>query len=85
MQHIKVVHLNIREYKCRICDTKFSNKPNLLEHIGIKHMGYKDGKEWRKPENVEARKSAAFHEAFEHCPDKEWRALYKQTNSKQTN
>lgn len=77
MEHIKIVHRKIKEFCCKVCESKFVNKTNLLEHIGIKHMGYSNAKEWRKPENAEARKSAVFHEAYEYRPDKEWEAMYK--------
>ena len=73
--HFKLKHLNIKEYRCKICDLKFSNTSNLKEHIGIRHLGYANGKEWRKPENKAVRIETANHEAYEYIQFK-WKDKY---------
>ena len=59
-------------FRCKICNTPFSNTGNLEEHIGIKHLGFKDGKDWRKnkPANKHLVKQ---HEAYEYTPYSEIR------------
>merc|ERR1719262_254456 len=66
--HIKAVHLKLKPYRCKICNIKFAHVCNLQEHIGLRHLGFKDTKEWRLPENKETRTSALKHEAFEFTP-----------------
>ena len=64
--HVKSAHLNIKEYRCKLCDAKFTNGGNLKEHIGIKHLSYANAKEWRKPENKSVRDKISEHEAYEY-------------------
>ena len=65
-RHIKAVHQEIREYRCRLCDKWFSNAGNLQEHIAVKHMGLK-AKDFRQ--NSEATRHLTLaHEAYEHNP-----------------
>ena len=66
--HIKTVHQKLRQYRCKVCNIFFSQGPNLAEHIGVKHMGYKSAKEWRSPENKYARQACSNHEAYEFIP-----------------
>ena len=72
LDHIKAVHRKIKEYRCKICDMKTSGKGILMEHIGIKHMGFQNAKEWRKPENFSVRQSATLHPAYEYVKDEAW-------------
>ena len=44
---MKIKHFKIKEHFCTVCNTGFGNNSNLLEHIAVKHMEFKDGKEWR--------------------------------------
>ena len=69
-RHVRTVHLKIKQYRCKICDTFFVEIGNLKEHIGIKHMGYANSKEWRRPENKDVRTSASSHPAYEFIPQK---------------
>jgi len=82
INHIKAVHRKVKEYGCKICHLRFNNKGNCKEHIGLKHMGFKDAKEWRLKENAEVRKSAETHQAYEYIPDQEWEEEYKQLMQK---
>ena len=63
--HVQTVHEKVRQYRCKICNVFFSQDPNLKEHIGVKHMGYKSAKEWRSPENKPTRQTVTKHEAYE--------------------
>ena len=54
-------------FRCTLCDTFFSNTGNLEEHIGIKHMGYKNSQEWRvAKKDVAVKQAAKNHEAYEY-------------------
>ena len=72
--HVRVVHLKIKQYRCKLCDTYYANTGNLEEHIGTKHLGFRNSKEWRR--NKAANKTAAkSHEAYEyvkHWQDADW-------------
>ena len=81
--HIKAVHLKIKEYRCTLCNVQYTHRCNLQEHIGLRHMGYKDAREWRRPENKEVRKSATQHEAFEYIPNEEWERSKKRRRIEQ--
>ena len=80
-RHILAVHKNVKEFKCKLCKTMYSTKPNAQEHIAIKHLGYKNGKEWRASrrdeEGMEVRKKAAQYVEFVPHVDKptthDWR------------
>ena len=80
--HYKAIHLKIREYRCKICDLKFGNTGNLKEHIGIKHLGYANAKEWRKSENKNVRDKVTKHEAYEYTPFK-WKDEYMKVDGEQ--
>ena len=76
LHHVKTLHQEIREYRCKLCDRWFKTNNNLLEHIGTKHMGL-TAKEYRShPEtpkhtrNGEYKRLAKNHEAFEYIPKK---------------
>ena len=73
-RHVKVVHEKIRQYRCRLCDIYFSIEPNLKEHIGVKHMGFKSGKQWREPANKETRMASIQHKAYQFIELKEAKA-----------
>ena len=66
--HVKIVHLKIKEARCTICNTLFGLKNNLDEHIAIKHMGFKDAKHWRRCKNNEEVERVRAHPAFEFMP-----------------
>ena len=80
--HYKAIHLKIREYRCKICDLKFGNTGNLKEHIGIKHLGYANAKEWRKSENKNVRDKVTKHEAYEYIPFK-WKDEYMKVDGEE--
>ena len=82
INHIKAVHRKVKEYGCKICQLRFNNIGNCKEHIGLKHMGFKDAKEWRLKENADIRKSAETHQAFEYVPDQEWQEEFKRLMQK---
>ena len=44
MEHIKVVHLQLKDYKCRYCGTAFPNNSKLAFHVKSVHMKMKDHK-----------------------------------------
>ena len=80
--HIDGVHLKIKRYRCKLCDIHFSSGGTLKEHIGLKHLNFKDAKEWRKPENKTIREETSKHEAWEFIPDThytrgEWYKIYQ--------
>jgi len=70
-RHIKVVHKGTKQYRCKICGTFYSKSTNLTEHIGLKHLNYKDSKTWRLPENRDVRHAAVRHDAFQFIPSGE--------------
>ena len=41
-EHIKAVHLKIKNYQCHQCDKAFSYRTHLLTHIKAKHDKIKD-------------------------------------------
>ena len=61
---------------------KFGNTGNLKEHIGIKHLGYANAKEWRKSENKNVRDKVTKHEAYEYIPFK-WKDEYMEVDGEE--
>ena len=84
--HVKVLHQEIREYKCKLCDKWFTLCGNLQEHIATKHMGL-TAKEFRNhPDKTrykkyqEHRQMVKNHEAFEYIPSKTLLEIAKELN-----
>ena len=58
-KHIEIAHLQIKRFRCKICNQYFSESSNLCYHVGRKHMNFTD------EEAKSKRNLARQHEAFE--------------------
>ena len=65
---MRIKHLQLKESRCVICNTLFVQPHNLIEHIAVKHMGFKDGKYWRKMKTKEDLERVKSHPAYEFIP-----------------
>ena len=65
---MRIKHLQLKESRCGICNTLFVQPHNLIEHIAVKHMGFKDGKYWRKMKTKEDLERVKSHPAYEFIP-----------------
>ena len=63
IKHIRVIHMNVKQFRCTLCNQSFQSSCNLSYHVGRKHMGF--GHEEAKKKRHLARNHPAFEKLAE--------------------